>query len=175
MLPVPTVTNFGDQIILDYERAIREDSVISAAVDSEMSSVKQAVATMFDSQESSFSFHSTSTRLVSNVETENWQKALGAHQLSSGGWVTYDPSACSLIISYTIRMEDYYHFNPGQIDIATGLPDDDNCLFAQLGWASPIYILYSLSRTDTVYLQCCKNEDCGDVNAFDCKCNRCTT
>lgn len=32
-------------------------------------------------------------------------------------------------------MEDKYNFNRGQVDIATGLPDNENGAFEVLGWA----------------------------------------
>ena len=69
--------------------------------------------------------------------------------------------------------KDYYNFNPGQLDIATGLPDDDNCLFAIIGWAKPFYSRGSIKRMGiTTLLNCCKDSDCVDPN-YPCECNEC--
>ena len=65
--------------------------------------------------------------------TENWQKALGAHQiwLTAPVTVGVDPVAKkrSFTIDLTIHAEDMYNFNPGAHDIATGIPDSDNGRF----------------------------------------------
>ena len=64
--------------------------------------------------------------------TVNWQKAIGAHFL----WVSADVSVSVVDHSeilytadVTFHMEDRYNFNPGQHDIATGIPDSANGIF----------------------------------------------
>lgn len=64
--------------------------------------------------------------------TENWQKAIGAHQVWISGDVTVEPGGGGAGIDlFTMDMvlhaEDRYNFNPGQADISTGLADSLNC------------------------------------------------
>lgn len=68
--------------------------------------------------------------------TENWQKAIGAHFI----WVSADVTVSADdkgVIQYaavlTVHMEDRYNFNPGQSDIATGIPDSANGNFEITG------------------------------------------
>ena len=166
--------NTGAELAIDYEKAIRDDPVISSSVDQEIDAVRAAVKELFDSQ-NSFSFYSTSARGVPNGSTENWQKAIGGHRIWSVGSVSYDAGSCALTIDVEVKAEDYYNFNPGQRDIASGLPDDDNCLFAELGWAKAFFSRGSVTRTETVALQCCRDTDCGAATEFECECNLCTT
>lgn len=63
--------------------------------------------------------------------TENWQKAIGAHTIWLSGSVQVKTLAlASSKPDFTLRLalhaEDQYNFNPGQSDIATGIPDDSN-------------------------------------------------
>ena len=68
--------------------------------------------------------------------TENWQKAIGAHVIWLSGRVTVTPGQSPRFsLDLTIHAEDQYNFNPGQEDIATGLPDDANGRFEVIGWA----------------------------------------
>lgn len=70
--------------------------------------------------------------------TANWQKAIGAHFL----WVSADVSVAAnakaeiiYTAEITIHMEDRYNFNPGNVDIATGVPDSANGIFEVTGMA----------------------------------------
>lgn len=94
--------------------------------------------------------------------TENWQKAIGAHSLyieatvtvtvtrvheAGGGLPGGVPAAGEgsssdvgpptyarhFHVEMTIHAEDMYNFNPGNFDIATGLPDDANGRFELTG------------------------------------------
>lgn len=76
--------------------------------------------------------------------TENWQKAIGAHVIWLSGNVTVKTiSNISLPPEFTMTMvihaEDQYNFNPGETDIATGLPDDANGMFVVVGFAHGYY------------------------------------
>ena len=70
--------------------------------------------------------------------TENWQKALGGHVIWLSGIVSVrqqsgaDPQ---FSMTMTLHGEDRYNFNPGASDIATGVPDQDNGVFAMTGLA----------------------------------------
>lgn len=69
-------------------------------------------------------------------ETENWQKAIGAHAI----WVSADVVAKVNLekkIEYsaevTIHMEDQYNFNPGSKDVKTKIADEENGRFELTG------------------------------------------
>jgi len=85
---------------------------------------------------------------IRNPDTENWQKTIGAHYL----WVNADIKVTvfqgKIIFNadIVISFEDMYNFNPGQRDIATGLPDSANGVFEISGLAKQ-YINYgSINR-----------------------------
>ncbi len=164
----------GTDLSVDYDKAIKEDSLIAQNVQDEIDAVKAAVKQLHDGKEGSFQFYSLKARLANSV-TENWLKALGGHRIWSTGTVTYTTSPCQLKVDITIEMEDFYNFNNKQKDVHTGLPDNENGRFAVLGWAKPFYSRGKIKRTETISLQCCKDEDCGDPTQFDCQCSLCTT
>lgn len=83
--------------------------------------------------------------------TENWQKAIGAHNIWSSAEVNVKPSAKAGVdptftMKYTLHGEDRYNFNPGAKDIATGQPDSDNGRFEVTGLARQYMNYGSLSR-----------------------------
>lgn len=88
--------------------------------------------------------------------TENWQKAIGGHSIWTEMTVTVEMEALTpastetpgeaegeaepavdyvrrFEVNLTLHMEDMYNFNPGQEDIASGIPDDDNGRFEITG------------------------------------------
>jgi len=71
--------------------------------------------------------------------TENWQKAIGGHTIwLSGNVIVHEGTPLSkpkFELSMTLHAEDRYNFNPGQHDIATGIPDSDNGIFEMTGLA----------------------------------------
>jgi hypothetical protein len=70
--------------------------------------------------------------------TANWQKAIGGHVIWVSADVTASANAKGEIIysaDLTIHMEDRYNFNPGQHDVATGIPDSANGRFEITGLA----------------------------------------
>jgi hypothetical protein len=69
-------------------------------------------------------------------DTENWQKAIGAHViwLEANVVVTLDGTTQrNFVIVMTLHAEDMYNFNPGAQDIATGIPDNENGVFEITG------------------------------------------
>lgn len=66
-------------------------------------------------------------------ETENWQKALGGHNLYMAGTagVELTPEGVVVNTSADYRAEDMYNFNPNGEDLATGAPDSANGRFEQ--------------------------------------------
>lgn len=84
--------------------------------------------------------------------TENWQKAIGAHQV----WVSANVEISAnttgnkvYTMEITYHAEDRYNFNPGASDIATGALDRDNGRFEVLGWAHPFMSYGETTRTVT--------------------------
>jgi hypothetical protein len=79
-------------------------------------------------------------------KTENWQKTIGAHFIWISANVQVFPATDDGIpffkVLVTIHAEDRYNFNPGNKDIATGIPDDDNGIFEITGLAKQ-YMNYS--------------------------------
>jgi hypothetical protein len=69
--------------------------------------------------------------------TENWQKAIGGHVIWLSGKVeiTRSPSMSAPVFRATMDLhaEDRFNFNPGNVDVATGIPDDDNGMFETTG------------------------------------------
>lgn len=52
-------------------------------------------------------------------------------------------------MEFTVNIRDKYNFNPGQYDIASGAPDDENGRFEALGWAKSFYSVGSATRIVT--------------------------
>ncbi|MFA0963973.1 hypothetical protein AB9P05_19355 [Roseivirga sp. BDSF3-8] len=82
-------------------------------------------------------------------ETENWQKAIGGHNIWISAQVSCTTSGSnkSYNMNLTIHMEDRYNFNPGQSDIATGIPDSDNGIFEVTGLANQYMNYGTVHRT----------------------------
>lgn len=84
--------------------------------------------------------------------TENWQKAIGAHKIWLSGTVHVKtlPLASSMPdfkMNFVLHAEDQYNFNPGQNDITTGIPDDENGRFVVCGLAAGYRHEATLSRS----------------------------
>lgn len=156
--------NSGTPLTVDYEEAYREDSNIAKAVDAEIANA-QAAAERLATESGSSSFSMTGdASMVSGLggypDTENWQKALGDHQVWSNADVTIDAGVATMTI--TVHAHDRYDFNAGMADIATGTPDDENGRFAVLGWAQGFDTRGELTRTVTWDVG-----NAGDVTAGD--------
>jgi hypothetical protein len=90
-------------------------------------------------------------------ETENWQKAIGAHQIWMSATVTVRPAAISgdppnFTMRMTLHAEDRYNFNPGSADIATGTPDAANGRFERTGLAHQ-YTNYATLERDVTWME----------------------
>ncbi|MEZ4398595.1 MAG: DUF4157 domain-containing protein [Kofleriaceae bacterium] len=94
--------------------------------------------------------------------TENWQKAIGAHQIWIEATVTATIRApegtpagtCpaggyerTFHVEMTIHAEDMYNFNPGAADIATGTPDSANGRFEITGLGHEFLSTGTYART----------------------------
>ena len=169
--------NMGTPKVFDLENGYQEDQSITSNVDAEVAYAAEAAKEMFDGT-SSFTFHAMSARSSASYPvTENWQKTIGGHVLWAVGNAVYNEAECKLDLILTIKAEDYYDFNPGQVDIATGLPDNDNARFEVLGWAKGFSSSGSMSQTKSIPLDCCGLLDCDLPPPTDrywqCTCNHC--
>ena len=84
-------------------------------------------------------------------QTENWQKAIGAHSIWTSGTVTVTPPVKpgekpQFQMDMKLHAEDRYNFNPGAQDIATGTPDAENGRFEQTGLAKQYMNYATLDR-----------------------------
>lgn len=70
-------------------------------------------------------------------DTENWQKALGGHNLFAAGTASMRLSPEGVIADTHVdfHAEDRYNFNPGSRDMVTQIPDSENGRFEQTGLA----------------------------------------
>jgi hypothetical protein len=89
--------------------------------------------------------------------TENWQKAIGGHPIWNSATVTVNPPTTpggkpQFSMKYTLHAEDRYNFNPGQQDIATGVPDATRGKLEQTGLAHQ-YTQYSTLNRDVSWTQ----------------------
>jgi hypothetical protein len=76
------------------------------------------------------------SRFFPYPETENWQKAIGAHAIWLSGEVKAWPGSPTVFEAIMIlHAEDRYNFNPGDADLATGIQDSENGRFERTGLA----------------------------------------
>jgi hypothetical protein len=90
-------------------------------------------------------------------ETENWQKAIGGHTVWTSATVTVNPPSTpggrpAFSMRMTLHAEDRYNFNPGQSDIATGVPDATRGKLEVTGLAHQ-YTNYSTLQRDVRWTQ----------------------
>lgn len=142
----------GADRTLNYERFLADDPSGRKVIPSIMQEL-QRHAEIIGKDRMKFSITSKAFAVGNSgvapyPETENWQKAIGAHNL----WVSADVSVSANKageLHYTadvqIHMEDRYNFNPGQSDIATGIPDSANGTFEITGLAKQ-YMNYATVR-----------------------------
>lgn len=81
-------------------------------------------------------------------QTENWQKTVGAHfiWLSASVNVSTGPLRPTFVMTFNLHAEDRYNFNPGDQDIATGIPDSANGRFELAGLGRQYTNLATLTR-----------------------------
>lgn len=81
-------------------------------------------------------------------QTENWQKAIGAHNFWICAKVKVNKVSGNphFVMEMTLHIEDMYNFNPGAADIATGIPDEANGIFEITGLAKQYLNVSQLTR-----------------------------
>jgi hypothetical protein len=67
--------------------------------------------------------------------TENWQKTIGGFiaWIEAHVRMENDQQSRRFIVEMTLHAEDRYNFNPNNIDIGTGTPDEENGRFELCG------------------------------------------
>ncbi|OLR91424.1 WXG100 family type VII secretion target [Actinokineospora bangkokensis] len=140
-------SNTGTPMELDYAKAYREDSGIRASVDTEVARAARAAEELIAGGQRDFSMTGGAHPISHQPQTENWQKAIGGHQLWSHGDVRVEGNRVTMEV--TVEAEDRYNFNRGQADIATGAPDDANGRFTEVGWAKPFDTHGTITKTIT--------------------------
>ncbi|MBD5785049.1 hypothetical protein IF650_02540 [Cellulosimicrobium terreum] len=139
--------NSGDPMTFDYERAYADDPGVAANVDAEIARTQQGVEDLIAAGNTDFSVTGDPTVTSAYPQTENWQKTIGGVQQWSSADVVVDGDQVTMQV--TVHAEDYYNFNRGQADIASGTPDDVNGRFTELGWAQPFESSGTVERTVT--------------------------
>lgn len=140
-------SNTGDPFQIDYERAYTQDAAVRRNVEDEIARAQVGAEALIQAGNRSFSMSGDASPTAHYPETENWQKTVGGYQQWSSADVTVSGNTATMTI--TVHAEDYYNFNRGQADIASGASDDDNGRFTEIGWAKPFETSGSLTRVVT--------------------------
>lgn len=138
---------------ISYERYVRNDASGRTTIRNQIAEAQNAALNLYlgggGIGDDYFEFTATIGLPAGNSRnirfpypaTENWQKALGAHNFWISGTLAASavppagftgPPALDMVtfeLELTIHIEDMYNFNPGATDIATGLPDGMNGTF----------------------------------------------
>jgi hypothetical protein len=142
------VDNNGEPLTLRYDGFIKEDTNGKTVLGSAVDDTRTGVLDVFDRK---FPGPATTSRrdqlsVTSNAvtvggtdlrypypATTNWQKAIGGHALwiSASADIDSDPAANTrkVAIFFVLHAEDMYNFNPGNTDIETNIPDQQNGRF----------------------------------------------
>lgn len=139
--------NNGEPFHIDYDRAAQEDSSIQENIDDEIRRSMAGAEELIASGNQSFSMTGPASGIEHYPVTENWQKTIGGYQQWSSAEVTTSGNTATMTI--TVHAEDYYNFNRGQADIASGTPDDVNGRFCEVGWAKPFPTSGEVTRVVT--------------------------
>ncbi len=149
-----------------YERFVQGDEagakILQSAIADTQLGVEQQYQQMLQSDPSlagkPVTFQVTGTAIPAGASsnfpypsTENWQKAIGAHQIWNSATVTVTPPESpggepTFSMHMTLHAEDRYNFNPGAADIETGTPDAANGRFEKTGLAKQYTNYASLER-----------------------------
>lgn len=125
----------GSPLEIDFAKAYKQDSVIRDNTDRIVAETNRAIQQMIEKGEKPpFSITSECMSAGGYPCTENWQKTIGGYQVWVSADVNYDEHG-NIVVNTTVHEWDFYNFNKGEVDIATGEPDDVNGRFEALGWA----------------------------------------
>lgn len=141
----------GMDLIVDYEKAYRQDIGVKDSVDAKMN---EGILAAFDyynkTKSDTFSLSGNASISIKYPVTENWQKTIGGHQI----WNSMDVTVTGQVMTMelTVHELDRYNFNKDMQDIATGAKDEENGRFELAGWAKSFTTRGTVSRTITVDL-----------------------
>ena len=125
----------GSPLEIDFAKGYKQDSVIRDNTDRIVAETNRAIQQMIKKGEKPpFSITSECISAGSYPCTENWQKTIGGYQVWISADINYDEHG-NVVVNTTVHEWDCYNFNKGEVDIATGEPDDVNGRFEALGWA----------------------------------------
>ncbi len=154
------LTGRGAARTFSYERYVANDvsgrTTLKSAILEAMNAAYDLNASQVPVGGGSFSFTGSAIRCQSpNPDfpypaTENWQKAIGAHVIWISGDVTVKQDTLldtpQFTLTLVIHAEDRYNFNPGNADLATGIPDAANGVFEVTGLAKQYTNYATLTR-----------------------------
>jgi hypothetical protein len=132
----------GQKRVFSYERYVQNDQSGRTTLNNAILDIQDGAETVFAANPTLTSFNITggaigcgSGGLFPYPATENWQKAIGGHSIWLSGVVTVNTTGTDVQfdMAMTLHAEDRYNFNPGQADLATGIPDSANGDFELTG------------------------------------------
>lgn len=134
---------FGRPRTFSYESYVMNDASGVTTLSNAILDIQDGAEIVWESDRTQKQFSLTgdqiscgSTVFFPYPQTENWQKAIGGHVIWLSGNVTVSESKPGEVwfnLDLVLHAEDRYNFNPGQQDIATGIPDDENGIFEITG------------------------------------------
>lgn len=153
----------GSDRTFSYERYVANDpsgqTTLSNAIEDAEEGASQLYHANYAGRSATFpmtgtkiSCGSPGSRRFPYPATENWQKAIGAHEIWLSADVTVTvPTAPGgdprFEMRFTLHAEDRYNFNPDNADITTGIPDAANGQFEVTGLARQYTNYSTLQRT----------------------------
>ncbi|WP_225726560.1 MULTISPECIES: hypothetical protein [unclassified Nocardia] len=133
--------NNGEPMEFDYSKAYKDDPNIHHAVDYEVSKAAAAADQMVRAGQTNFKMTGKPLTVggadpnLPYPATEDWQKAVGGYQQWSHSNVRVEGNR--VVMDVTVEAKDYYNFDKGKADVATGTNDSENGRFTEIGWAKP--------------------------------------
>lgn len=140
-------SNTGDPFVIDFEKAYGDDPEIASNIDEAIRVAQLSADGYAADGRASFSITGNAGPAGGYPATENWQKAIGAYQQWTTAHVIVTGDQVTMTV--VVHAEDYYNFNRGQSDIASGESDDENGRFTEIGWARPFETTGEVVRTVT--------------------------
>lgn len=138
-----------DRVITDTQQGV--ESIYEQMIADDPSLATQEVT--FDVTGGAISVGGTDADINAYPDTDDWQKAIGAHTVWSSATVTVTPgedgSAPTFEADFTLHGEDRYNFNPGDADIETGQADSIRGRLEQVGLAQQYDNFGTLDRNIT--------------------------
>ncbi|KSW11016.1 hypothetical protein FBF35_03495 [Schaalia odontolytica] len=142
--------NTGTPMSVDYERAYKEDAGIRNHVNGELNGALAAANEAALAGQSGVTLHGPQTSLGATgnyPETANWRWTLGGHNTYTDTDVQVNGDTITATV--TVHARDKWNFNRGDHDSITGLGDDVNGRFEELGWAKSFETSGSMTKTYT--------------------------